>query len=155
MQSFITKTSPWRNCFRKIHYNDKYYYPYSSLVSCTLQAICNLEATQQYQQLLHHCVSHLGLQIYSASARLRCWDWKANWVFTIWLSPVSTISGLLHCCRLSALVSCTPMEHLLVPQLDFTDFIFLDYMTLKILISYGLEALKCDLGKHTSPPAHL
>jgi len=47
------------------------------------------------------------------------------------------------------------MEHLLVPQLDFTDFIFLDYMTLKILISYGLEALKCDLGKHTSPPAHL
>lgn len=33
---------------------------------------CHIGVIWQYQQLLHHCVPHLGQQIYNASARVRC-----------------------------------------------------------------------------------
>lgn len=33
--------------------------------------ICSLGVIQQYQQFLHHCISHVSPQTHSASARIR------------------------------------------------------------------------------------
>lgn len=115
--------------------------------------ICNLGVIQQYQQLLHPRVSCLGPQTYSASARVRCWGWKANWIFEICGCLLcQTISDVLLVAVFQLCFPAPLSEHLLVPQLDFTDFKFLDYMTLQMPIWYDFEAVKCDLDKQSYPP---